>query len=69
MGMTGPYDSVLGRDKERVLSTMRSAVPSPFDVAINDVRLCGVIVTVDSATGRASHIERVRFDAAPEGSG
>jgi metallophosphoesterase (TIGR00282 family) len=61
VGMTGPYDSVLGRSKERVLSAMINAVPSPFDVAEDDVRLCGVIVSVDTATGRATGIERITF--------
>ena len=61
LGMTGPYDSVLGRDKQRVLSHMISSVPARFDVAENDARACGVIVTVDSTTGRATDIERVCF--------
>jgi 2',3'-cyclic-nucleotide 2'-phosphodiesterase len=63
LGMTGPYDSVLGRLKERVIGTMISGVPSPFDVASGDVRLSGVIVEVESTTGRALKIERVRFDS------
>jgi 2',3'-cyclic-nucleotide 2'-phosphodiesterase len=63
LGMTGPYDSVIGRDRRRVVGTFVSGVPSPFDVATNDVRLCGIIATVESTTGRASAIERIRYDA------
>jgi metallophosphoesterase (TIGR00282 family) len=63
LGMTGPYDSVLGRRKDRVIRTMITNLPNPFDVAIGDIRLCGVIVKVDGATGKAVHIERVRVDA------
>ncbi|MCP4251124.1 MAG: TIGR00282 family metallophosphoesterase [bacterium] len=59
LGMTGPYDSVLGRLKERVLSAMISSVPAPFDVAENDTRLCGILIEVDSQTGRAKSIERI----------
>lgn len=59
LGMTGPYDSVLGRRKDRVVRTLISSVPSPFDVATEDPRLCGIIARVDSATGRAAHVERV----------
>jgi len=66
VGMTGPYDSVLGRLKERVVGTMISGVPSPFDVATGDVRLCGVIVSVESTTGLATKIERVRVDGPDE---
>jgi metallophosphoesterase (TIGR00282 family) len=59
LGMTGPYDSVLGRRKDRVLKALTTGMPAPFDVATEDVKLCGAIVTVDGRTGRALHIERV----------
>jgi len=62
LGMTGPFDSVLGRRKDRVLRTLITCVPSPFDVAAGDPRLSGIIVRVDPATGRAVHIERIRVD-------
>jgi metallophosphoesterase (TIGR00282 family) len=67
LGMTGPYDSVLGRCKERVLSAMISAVPAPFDVATDDARLCGVVVAVDSKTGKAIDIQRVEYRGVSEG--
>src|SRR5213078_5316607 len=44
VGMTGPYDSILGRRVDRVLSTSFSFVPSAFDVAEGDPRLGGAIV-------------------------
>jgi len=62
LGMTGPYDSVLGRLKDRVISSMTTSVPSPFDVASDDVRLCGILARVDSMTGHATHVERVRVN-------
>lgn len=64
LGMTGPYDSILGRQKERVLGTMITTVPSPFGVATEDVRLCGLVVDVDPDTARAQSVER--FCAKPE---
>jgi hypothetical protein len=63
LGMCGPYDSVLGRRKERVLQFMTTAQPAPFDVATGDVRLCGALVEVDAATGRAVSIERIEVQA------
>jgi metallophosphoesterase (TIGR00282 family) len=66
VGMTGPYDSVLGRNKQRVVGSMVSGVPAPFDVAEGDVRLCGILVSVDPATGLAEKIERIRFDSCPD---
>ena len=41
-------------------------MPYPFNVASGDVRLCGVLIDVDEATGAARSIERVRADL-PEG--
>jgi metallophosphoesterase (TIGR00282 family) len=58
VGMTGPYDSILGRRIDRVLSTAITFLPSPFDVADGDVRLGGAVVDVDAA-GRATAIRRV----------
>jgi metallophosphoesterase (TIGR00282 family) len=63
LGMTGPYDSVLGRRKDRVIKHLITNLPSPFDVAEGDVRLCGVLVKVDSDTGKALHIERISVPA------
>jgi len=59
LGMCGPYDSVLGRRKDRVVKFMSTNMPAPFDVATNDVRLSGVVAEIDSETGRAISIERV----------
>jgi len=60
-GMTGPYDSVLGRDKDAVVKSLVTGVPHPYTVATDDTRLCGVIVETDDATGRARRIERVNI--------
>jgi metallophosphoesterase (TIGR00282 family) len=62
VGMTGPYDSILGRRIDRVLTTTVTFVPTAFDVATGDVRLAGSIVEVDESTGRATGIRRVMLD-------
>lgn len=59
LGMTGPHDSVLGRDKSRVLKAMITGMPTHFDVAGGDVRINGVLITADPDTGRATAIERI----------
>jgi metallophosphoesterase (TIGR00282 family) len=64
VGMTGPYASILGRRVDRVLGVSVTAVPAPFEVATDDVRLGGAIIEVDSGTGRATHIERCVVTAA-----
>lgn len=59
LGMTGPHNGVLGRKKEKVLSAMITGMPTFFDLATGDLRVCGAIVTADTQTGRATAIERV----------
>jgi 2',3'-cyclic-nucleotide 2'-phosphodiesterase len=59
VGMCGPYDSVLGRRKDRVIKHMTTNMPAPFDVATGDVRLCGVLAEIDADTGRAISIQRI----------
>jgi 2',3'-cyclic-nucleotide 2'-phosphodiesterase len=59
LGMCGPYDSVLGRRKDRVMKYMTTNMPAPFDVATGDVRLCGVLAEIDPVTGRAISIQRI----------
>jgi metallophosphoesterase (TIGR00282 family) len=69
VGMTGPYDSILGRQKESVLQALVTAVPTRFDVAEHDVRLSGIVADIDTETGHCISIERVclpeRAPAAP----
>src|SRR5437763_4876897 len=64
VGMTGPYDSILGRRIDRVLSTTITFVPSAFDVAEGDPRLAGALVDVDPATGQAHAIRRIMLEEA-----
>ncbi|MEM9589107.1 MAG: TIGR00282 family metallophosphoesterase [Planctomycetota bacterium] len=64
VGMCGPYESIIGRDIDRVMKTTLTFEPSQFYVATEDVRLCGAIVQSDS-DGKAVSIERFerRFES------
>ena len=59
VGMTGPYDSVIGVKKELVIEKFLSGMPARFEAANGDVRLCAVVVQCDDQTGRASKMEQV----------
>lgn len=63
IGMTGAHDSVLGRGSENVLKAFRTQMPYPFEIATADVRINGILVTIDSQLGKAEHIRRIRIDA------
>jgi metallophosphoesterase (TIGR00282 family) len=64
VGMTGPYESIIGFNVERVLHRFLMHTPSSFEVAKRDVRLAAVLVEVDEGTGRARAIQRLLL---PEG--
>jgi metallophosphoesterase (TIGR00282 family) len=59
VGMTGPYESILGRRIDRVMETTLTSNPTQFEVASKDIRLGGAIVEVDTETGLAIEIERL----------
>lgn len=58
-GMTGPFDGVIGRKKEQILSRFITQMPARFEMAEADVRLDGVVIDVDEKTGEANSIERI----------
>jgi hypothetical protein len=60
VGMTGPYDSVIGRRTEDVLKRFLTAVPTRFEVASDNVQLHGVILDIDDKTGKAKSIARLQ---------
>jgi 2',3'-cyclic-nucleotide 2'-phosphodiesterase len=59
IGMTGPYDSVIGVEKEAVIQRFLTAMPGRFETAKGDPRLAAVVVDVDPESGRAKGIERM----------
>lgn len=59
VGMTGPHESIIGREIEKVMETTITFSPMPFDVATGDVQLHGSIVEVDETTGHATGIRRI----------
>jgi metallophosphoesterase (TIGR00282 family) len=58
VGMTGPFDSVIGIKKDEILTRFLTQIPNKFDVAKGDVRLQGVVLDIDELTGRSRAIER-----------
>jgi hypothetical protein len=61
VGMTGPFDSVIGVKKEQAIERFRTSRSIPYETADGDVRLAAVRVDVDSLSGRALAIERIEL--------
>jgi metallophosphoesterase (TIGR00282 family) len=59
VGMTGPYDSVIGVQKEQVLHRFLTGLPSRFEAAKGDPRLCAALIECDESSGRAKSIQRL----------
>ncbi len=60
LGMSGPYDSVIGQNKEKILKRFLTSLPQKFEVAEADVKLCGAVIHIDEKTGRAGRILRLQ---------
>jgi hypothetical protein len=59
IGMTGPYDSVIGVEKDPIIQRFLTGMPTRFETAKGDARLAAVVVDADPETGRARSIERM----------
>lgn len=62
VGMTGPYDGIIGFKPRPVLERFLYATPRAFETATGGGALCGAVVEVEEHSGRALRIERVRRD-------
>ena len=59
VGMSGPYDSVIGVEKDLVLQRFLTGMPGKFEAAKGNPKMCATLVTCDPATGRATAIQRI----------
>jgi metallophosphoesterase (TIGR00282 family) len=59
VGMSGPYDSVIGVEKELVLKKFLTGMPSKFEAAKGNPKMCAALIACDSTTGRATRIQRI----------
>ena len=58
VGMTGPYESILGVKKENIIARFLTQMPNRFEVATGMSQLNAVFIEIDDATGKTVKIER-----------
>jgi 2',3'-cyclic-nucleotide 2'-phosphodiesterase len=61
LGMTGPYDSVIGSVPDIALQRFLTGIPVRLEPASGNPRLCGAIIDIDEQNGRATSIVRVNI--------
>lgn len=62
LGMTGALNSMIGMKKDSVLPNFLTQMPSKFEVDISPpALLCGAVIEIESTTGKALNINRVRI--------
>ncbi len=61
LGMTGPYDSVIGSIPELALDRFLHQIPVRLEPASTNLRLCGATIDIDEQTGLAKAISRINI--------
>jgi metallophosphoesterase (TIGR00282 family) len=59
VGMSGPYDSVIGVEKELVLNRFLTGMPGKFEAATGNPKMCAALISCDAMTGKAYKIQRI----------
>jgi 2',3'-cyclic-nucleotide 2'-phosphodiesterase len=59
VGMSGPYDSIIGVEKDLVLHRFLTGMPGKFEAAKGNPKMCAALIACDAVTGRASAIQRI----------
>ena len=59
--MSGPYESVIGRDIDEVVSRYVENKQTYYTVSKNEAVLCGVVIKIDDKSNRAVNIERIQI--------
>ncbi|MFA3783106.1 TIGR00282 family metallophosphoesterase [Melioribacteraceae bacterium 4301-Me] len=72
VGMTGPYDSVIGMKTDAAINRFLYQTPQKYQTATDNVHLCGLFFKVDGQSGKTLEIERIfmpEFDKLAKSSG
>ncbi len=61
VGMTGPFDSVIGARKDQSIKALLTGIPVKFEAAEEDVQLNAVVIELDEKTGFTKSIKRIQI--------
>jgi metallophosphoesterase (TIGR00282 family) len=60
LGMTGPYESIIGVESQLVITRFVRGLPIRYQTATENPQLHGVIVEIDERSGKAANIRRLQ---------
>jgi metallophosphoesterase (TIGR00282 family) len=66
IGMTGPYDSVIGMVTKSAIDRFIYQTPHKYECATNDVRLCAMLIQLDPETSKCVRLERIIYPEFPK---
>jgi hypothetical protein len=59
VGMSGPFDSVIGVETELVVQRFLTGMPGKFEAAKGNPKMCATLIECDGGSGRATGIRRL----------
>lgn len=59
VGMTGPYEGIIGTDRELIINRFKTGLPAHFKMQKGRAQLNGVFLEIDEDTGKCTRIERI----------
>ena len=61
VGMTGPYDSVIGMKTQAAINRFLYQTPQKYETAKEEIHLSAVFIKIDVNSGKTTSIERIFF--------
>jgi metallophosphoesterase (TIGR00282 family) len=61
VGMTGPANSVIGIEVNQIIQRFLTSMPARFETAPGEGIFSGVVIEIDSETGKSTAIQRLQF--------
>ena len=59
VGMSGPFDSVIGVEKDMVVQRFLTGMPGKFEPAKGNPKMCATLIECNGRTGRATRVQRM----------
>ncbi len=61
VGMTGPYNSIIGIEKEQIIQRFLTNMPVRFETAKGEGIFSAVVIEINETTGKSTAIQRFQL--------